>query len=151
MEKGHTKQKSMASSSTVTKAENGQSSSSSSSSSKKRGRRATTILELPQPRPHQPKERSPLTIATLRLVREKAEKRGKRTSLAVSVRHFDNTDINYNWLLPGWVAEERYVPSGRKGLGRIYKYYYDTTGHKYYSKREVLFAWKKMNIICLDP
>ncbi|KAK8350202.1 hypothetical protein V6Z12_A06G193800 [Gossypium hirsutum] len=97
------------------------------------------------------KERSPLTLATLQVVRERAEKRGKRTSLAVSVRHFDNTDINYDWLLPGWVAEERYVPSGRKGLGRIYKYYYDPTGHMYYSKREVLFAWSKMNIICLDP
>ncbi|KAG8490401.1 hypothetical protein CXB51_013712 [Gossypium anomalum] len=48
------------------------------------------------------------------------------------------------------VAEKRYVPSGREDLGRIYKYYYDPTGHMCYSKREVLFAWKQMNIIFLD-
>ncbi|MBA0868456.1 hypothetical protein Goshw_013840, partial [Gossypium schwendimanii] len=95
----------------------------------------------------QAKEQSPLTLAILKAVKEQAEKRGNRISYGVIVKYFDNTDAPYDWLLPGWVAEERYVPSSRKGLGRIYKYYYDPTGHMYYSKRVVLFARKKMNII----
>ncbi|TYH67873.1 hypothetical protein ES332_D06G219000v1 [Gossypium tomentosum] len=98
----------------------------------------------------QAKEQSPLTLATLKAVKEQVEKRGNRISHGVIVKYFDNSDAPYDWLLPGWVVEERYVPSGRKGLGRIYKYYCDPTGHMYYSKRVILFGWKKMNIICLD-
>ncbi|KAG4196358.1 hypothetical protein ERO13_A06G170533v2 [Gossypium hirsutum] len=98
----------------------------------------------------QAKEQSPLTLAKLKVVKEKVEKRGNRMSPGVVVKYFDNTDAPYDWLLPGWVAEEHYVLSGRKGLGRIYKHYYDPTGQMYYSKREVLFAWKKTNIICVD-
>nr|KJB67645.1 hypothetical protein B456_010G201800 [Gossypium raimondii] len=74
----------------------------------------------------QAKEQSPLTLATLKAVKEQVEKRGSRISHGVIVKYFDNSDAPYDWLLPGWVAEERYVPSGRKGLGRIYKVYQTT-------------------------
>ncbi|TYH14230.1 hypothetical protein ES288_A06G203800v1 [Gossypium darwinii] len=69
---------------------------------------------------------SPLTLANLKVVKEQDEKWGNRMSLSVFVKYFDNTDAPYDWLLPGWVVEERYVPSGRKGLGRIYKVYQTT-------------------------
>ncbi|MBA0811395.1 hypothetical protein Gohar_003296, partial [Gossypium harknessii] len=63
------------------------------------------------------------------------------------IQYFDNTDAPYDWLLPGWIVEERFVPSGYRGRGRIYKmmmmmivmmmvqYYYDPVGHSYRTKR----------------
>ncbi|KAG8490326.1 hypothetical protein CXB51_016063 [Gossypium anomalum] len=71
-------------------------------------------------------------------------------SLGVTVQYFDNIDAPYDWLLPGWIVEERFVPFGYRGHGRIYKYYYDPVGHSYCTKRQVLFAWEELNIICLD-
>ena len=59
------------------------------------------------------KRQSPLTIATLQIMKERADKRTDRKKPGGTVLHFDNTDHGYGWLLPGWIAEERHVPSGR--------------------------------------
>ncbi|KAL4313016.1 hypothetical protein GQ457_01G044500 [Hibiscus cannabinus] len=82
---------------------------------------------------------SPAAEATLKVVKEQTKKRAHRRTPGFTVRHFDNTFNGYDWLLSGWVAEERFVPTGRQGIGRIYKYYYDPTGLMYYTKREVMF------------
>ncbi|KAK8549500.1 hypothetical protein V6N13_027252 [Hibiscus sabdariffa] len=88
---------------------------------------------------------SPLAMATLQRIREK-ESRGKdRKKAGSSVEYFDNTDPYYSWLLAGWVAEERIVPSGR-----LYRYYYDPSAHLYRTKYEILYAWETMGLVCLD-
>ncbi|KAK8549502.1 hypothetical protein V6N13_027254 [Hibiscus sabdariffa] len=88
---------------------------------------------------------SPLAVATLQRIREK-ESRGKdRKKAGSSVEYFDNTDPYYSWLLAGWVAEERIVPSGR-----LYRYYYDPSAHLYRTKYEILYAWETMGLVCLD-
>ncbi|XP_016755189.1 uncharacterized protein [Gossypium hirsutum] len=116
----------------------GESGESSSSSRKRKWERPPPVVAATTHQ-QQAKEQSPLTLANLKVVKEQDEKWGNRMSLSVFVKYFDNTDAPYDWLLPGWVVEERYVPSGRKGLGRIYKYHYDPTSHMYYSNHEVLF------------
>ncbi|TYH14227.1 hypothetical protein ES288_A06G203500v1 [Gossypium darwinii] len=65
----------------------------------------------------------PLTLATLQAVKERAEKRGNRISPGVIVKYFDNINAPYDWLLPGWIAEEHFVSSNYKGRSRIYKVY----------------------------
>ncbi|TYI23903.1 hypothetical protein ES332_A06G197700v1 [Gossypium tomentosum] len=65
----------------------------------------------------------PLTLATLQAVKERAEKRGNRISLGVIVKYFDNIDAPYEWLLPGWIVEERFVLFDYKGCVRIYEVY----------------------------
>ncbi|KAL4290132.1 hypothetical protein GQ457_14G023990 [Hibiscus cannabinus] len=88
---------------------------------------------------------SPLAAATLQRIKEK-ESRGKdRKKAGSSVEYFDNTDSYYSWLLAGWVAEERIVPSGR-----LYRYYYDPSAHMYRTKYEILYAWETMGLVCLD-
>ncbi|PPS11321.1 hypothetical protein GOBAR_AA09312 [Gossypium barbadense] len=54
-------------------------------------------------------------------VKERAEKRGNRISLGVIVKYFDNIDAPYEWLLPGWIVEERFVLFDYKGCVRIYE------------------------------
>ncbi|XWS65995.1 hypothetical protein CRYUN_Cryun05aG0162100 [Craigia yunnanensis] len=91
------------------------------------------------------KRQSPMTIATLQIMKERADKRSDRKKPGGIVRHFDNTEHGYGWLLPGWIAEERHVPSGR-----LYRYYYDPAGRQYRTQREVLYAWAQSGMICLD-
>ncbi|KAL4368592.1 hypothetical protein GQ457_05G032250 [Hibiscus cannabinus] len=97
-----------------------------------------------------PKKLSPAAQATLKVVKERAQKRVSRRTPDVAVNYFDNTCDRYNWLLHDWIAEERFVPTGHRGAGRIYKYYYDPTGMMYYTKRDVFFAWSRSNIIYID-
>ncbi|KAK5826552.1 hypothetical protein PVK06_021476 [Gossypium arboreum] len=42
-------------------------------------------------------------------------------SLGFTVQYFGNIAAPYDWLLPGWIVEERFVPFGYRGRGRIYK------------------------------
>ncbi|KAL2950645.1 hypothetical protein AAZX31_19G001000 [Glycine max] len=57
----------------------------------------------------------------------------------------DNTSPGYQWLLPGWVAEERHMMSGR-----VYRYYYDRQGRQYRSQSEVVAAWEKIGVVLID-
>ncbi|WVZ14363.1 hypothetical protein V8G54_011929 [Vigna mungo] len=57
----------------------------------------------------------------------------------------DNTSPGYQWLLPGWVAEERHMLSGR-----VYRYYYDREGRQYRSQSEVVALWEKFGMILID-
>ncbi|GMY08536.1 Methyl-CpG-binding domain protein [Fagus crenata] len=57
----------------------------------------------------------------------------------------DNSSRGFGWLLPGWVAEERVMDSGR-----LYRYYYDPSGHLYRSRHEVINAWEDLGIVVLD-
>ncbi|KAK8488175.1 hypothetical protein V6N13_121960 [Hibiscus sabdariffa] len=98
------------------------------------------------PPPRFGQQLSPLTVATLQRIRERENQGKDRKKAGGSVHYFDNTEPRYSWLLPGWVAEERIVPSGR-----LYKYYYDPSAHLYRTKYEVLYAWETMGIVCLDP
>ncbi|KAK8675094.1 hypothetical protein V6N13_033164 [Hibiscus sabdariffa] len=38
----------------------------------------------------------------------------KKRTPDVAVKYFDNTCDRYNWLLPDWIAEERFVPTGHR-------------------------------------
>ncbi|KAG8490403.1 hypothetical protein CXB51_013702 [Gossypium anomalum] len=97
---------------------------------------------------------------TFKAVKERVEKRGNRISSGVIVKYFDNTDAPYDWLLPGWIVKERFVPSNYIGRERIYKIImmmmmivqknYDPIGHLYHGKCQVFFAWEKLNIIFHD-
>ncbi|KAG8498723.1 hypothetical protein CXB51_005047 [Gossypium anomalum] len=86
----------------------------------------------------EPKQLPPLSVATLQ--------NSNRKLPGGIVRHFDNNDPRYGWLLAGWLVEERRTPSGR-----LYRYYYDPTGRQYRIKTEVLFAWEKMGMIFIHP
>ncbi|KAL2329559.1 hypothetical protein Fmac_017140 [Flemingia macrophylla] len=59
--------------------------------------------------------------------------------------YHDMNSVGYGWLLPGWVAEERRVESGR-----IYRYYYGPDGKYYLSQKQVLEAFKQLGVIVLD-
>ncbi|KAL6128228.1 hypothetical protein ACLB2K_071584 [Fragaria x ananassa] len=45
----------------------------------------------------------------------------------------------YEWLPPGWVVQERVMPSGR-----VYRYYYDPSGFMYPKKHIAKSAYKDM-------
>ncbi|KAK8487210.1 hypothetical protein V6N13_062698 [Hibiscus sabdariffa] len=72
-------------------------------------------------KPPVPVKLSPAAQATLKVVKEQTKRRAHRRTPGFTVRHYDNTFVGYDWLLPGWVAEERFVPTGRQGTGRTYK------------------------------
>ncbi|XVE52668.1 hypothetical protein DITRI_Ditri02bG0141100 [Diplodiscus trichospermus] len=93
----------------------------------------------------EPRRRSPLTMATLQIIKNRANKRTDRRKPGSTILYYDNTDNGYGWLLPGWIAEERYMPSGR-----LYRYYYDPAGNLYRTQREVLYTWSQSGMICLD-
>ncbi|GMI72567.1 hypothetical protein HRI_000926000 [Hibiscus trionum] len=98
-----------------------------------------------------PVQLSPAAQATLKVVKEQTKRRDHRRTRGVTVRHYDRTFAGYDWLMRGWLAEERFVPTGRGGAGRIYKYYYDPTGMMYYTKRDAMYAWERINnVICID-
>ncbi|KAH1045600.1 hypothetical protein J1N35_036384 [Gossypium stocksii] len=60
-----------------------------------------------------PSQLSPLSIITLQNVRHRPYQKRNRKLPGSTVRYFDNKDPRYSWLLDGWLAEERRVPSGR--------------------------------------
>ncbi|GMI87132.1 hypothetical protein HRI_002382500 [Hibiscus trionum] len=107
--------------------------------------RASKGRSVSPPQPDFGEQWSPETLATLQKIRERQRQGKDRKKPGGSERHFDNTELRYSWLLPGWVAEERIVPSGR-----LYRYYYDPIGRQYRTKYEVLYTWERMGIICLD-
>ncbi|KAL2931512.1 Terminal nucleotidyltransferase 5C [Bienertia sinuspersici] len=57
----------------------------------------------------------------------------------------DSTSSSYSWLLLGWLAEERVVPSKR-----LYKCYYDPAGRQYRAKYEVFNQWEKVGLVVVD-
>ncbi|XP_021296079.1 uncharacterized protein LOC110425471 [Herrania umbratica] len=79
---------------------------------------------------------SPLTLATLRNIRERPHQNCHRRKPGSTVTYRDQSDYGYGWLLPGWVAEER-----RMRTGRLYRYYYDPSGRQYSTKREIQHIW----------
>ncbi|KAK7374841.1 hypothetical protein VNO80_08284 [Phaseolus coccineus] len=84
-----------------------------------------------------------MTNATISKIQSSNSQR-LHTGTAVTYR--DCTSTGYGWLLPGWVAEERRVQSGR-----IYRYYYDPNGSFYESQQKVLeFLERFWGIVVLD-
>nr|KYP64982.1 hypothetical protein KK1_019596 [Cajanus cajan] len=69
----------------------------------------------------------------------------RRLGHNTTVTFHDMTSVGYGWLLPGWVAEERRVESGR-----IYRYYYDPDGEYYPTQKKVLDAFKERGVIVVD-
>ncbi|TYI62746.1 hypothetical protein E1A91_D10G269100v1 [Gossypium mustelinum] len=92
------------------------------------------------------KQLSPLSIITLQNIKNRPYQKSNRKLPGGAVRYFDNNDPHYSWLLDGWLAEERRVPSGR-----LYRYYYDLVGRQYRTKIKVLCAWEKMGVIFIHP
>ncbi|KAB2010711.1 hypothetical protein ES319_D10G260400v1 [Gossypium barbadense] len=92
------------------------------------------------------KQLSPLSIITLQNIKNRPDQKSNRKLPGGAVRYFDNNDPRYSWLLDGWLAEERHVPSGK-----LYRYYYDLVGRQYRTKIKVLCAWEKMGVIFIHP
>ncbi|XP_019452073.1 PREDICTED: uncharacterized protein LOC109354190 [Lupinus angustifolius] len=63
---------------------------------------------------------------------------------------YDMTSKGYEWLMPGWIAEERHSMSETMKKKRVYRYYYNPTGRYYKSKKLVLQDWEKCGLILLD-
>ncbi|GLT93081.1 hypothetical protein SLE2022_108870 [Rubroshorea leprosula] len=85
---------------------------------------------------------SELSLKTI----ENIQRRCRKGLEPGTVRYMrDNRCPGYGWLLPGWLAEERVVASGR-----VYKHYYDPSGRLYRTQFEVLYAWEKAGLILLD-
>ncbi|PPD78482.1 hypothetical protein GOBAR_DD24585 [Gossypium barbadense] len=59
------------------------------------------------------KQLSPLSIITLQNIKNRPDQKSNRKLPGGAVRYFDNNDPRYSWLLDGWLAEERHVPSGK--------------------------------------
>ena len=66
--------------------------------------------EIDSKRKHESPSICELTLATLAKVSRRSRHRlHPKTKISL----FDNTARGYGWLLPGWVAEERHMESGR--------------------------------------
>ncbi|KAK0584146.1 hypothetical protein LWI29_008314 [Acer saccharum] len=74
-----------------------------------------------------------------------SRRRATSSSIRSESIFLDNNYPNYNWLLPGWLVEERHMDTGR-----IYKYFYDPVGSLYYSRAQVLNAWDQSGLVVLD-
>ncbi|CAJ1842166.1 unnamed protein product [Sphenostylis stenocarpa] len=74
-----------------------------------------------------------MTNATIQKIESSSPR--NRLRAGTTVTYHDTTSIGYGWLLPGWVAEERRVQSGR-----VYRYYYDPHGSFYESQQKVVEA-----------
>ncbi|OMO58982.1 hypothetical protein CCACVL1_25179 [Corchorus capsularis] len=62
------------------------------------------------------KHLSELAYQTWKIVKDKEKNDNRwrgRKSADNDVKYFDLTDWRYGWLLPGWLAEERRMPTGR--------------------------------------
>lgn len=55
--------------------------------------------------------RSEMTLCTASIIATQRRRGPKRTATKFTVH--DNTSPGYGWLLPGWLAEERQMDSGR--------------------------------------
>ncbi|CAO2817163.1 unnamed protein product [Amaranthus hypochondriacus] len=89
--------------------------------------------------------RTPLTMTTLENIATQGYPTTRGTAGNSSSFYHDLTSPKYTWLLPGWIAEERILSSGR-----VYKYYYDPAGRQYRFKYEVLDQWERVGLIVLD-
>ncbi|MBA0841186.1 hypothetical protein Goarm_003692, partial [Gossypium armourianum] len=47
------------------------------------------------------------------IVKERPHQRSNRKIPGGTVRHLDNNDPSYSWLMVGWLTKERHVQSGR--------------------------------------
>ncbi|GAB4827474.1 hypothetical protein Ancab_034357 [Ancistrocladus abbreviatus] len=83
----------------------------------------------------------PLNLTTLANMEERGFGSSQRMWKGTKFSIHDYTSPGYEWLLPGWLAEERIVTNGR-----LYRYYYDPAGLQYRAKYQVLDAWKKMGL-----
>jgi len=59
---------------------------------------------------HERNKFSELTNKTLSKIKHKRSKRSNNNDICT---FHDNTSPNYEWLLPGWVAKEQRMKSGR--------------------------------------
>ncbi|KAM7269848.1 hypothetical protein ACFE04_025345 [Oxalis oulophora] len=87
--------------------------------------------------------RDPLTLRTLEIVKLRYPTRRVCHDREMSLI-LDSTTEGYDWLLPGWICEERIM----KG-GRVYPLYYDPMGKMYKTKEAVDKADKPITKI--DP
>ncbi|MFQ6629377.1 hypothetical protein Gotur_007346, partial [Gossypium turneri] len=60
-----------------------------------------------------PKQLSPLSVATLQDVKDRPHQKSNKKLPGGTVRHFDNNEPRYGWLLAGWLVEKRRMLSGR--------------------------------------
>ncbi|KDP44957.1 hypothetical protein JCGZ_01457 [Jatropha curcas] len=86
---------------------------------------------------------SPETMSTLSIIENSGRRRVKCPGSMRTIH--DNTSPGYGWLLPGWLAEERIMPSGR-----IYRFYYDPSGCFYYTLNEALDKLKELGFIVIS-
>ncbi|XP_044508078.1 uncharacterized protein LOC123227370 [Mangifera indica] len=85
---------------------------------------------------------SPSARATLEKVKQRFI--GKPLKPGTRCVMLDNSFRGYGWLLPGWIAEERRMQSGR-----IYRYYYDPEGRIYKTRHEVTHAWEQNGFVVI--
>ncbi|CAL0318855.1 unnamed protein product [Lupinus luteus] len=62
----------------------------------------------------------------------------------------DMNSKGYEWLMPGWVAEERHSMTQTRKKIRVYRYYYNPMGRYYKSKKLVVQEWEKCGLILID-
>ncbi|XP_021813696.1 uncharacterized protein LOC110756564 [Prunus avium] len=121
---------------------------------------------------------SPFSMATVENVQARARRRWRQPGATSTF--FDYTSGRYSWLLPGWVVEERRMPSSRLyrnffSYDHIYilqspciclnliltlplircslssfLYYYDPSGRLYNTKYEVVHVWAQNGIILIE-
>ncbi|MBA0725246.1 hypothetical protein Golax_021844, partial [Gossypium laxum] len=55
----------------------------------------------------------PLSVTNLKVVKDQPHQRSNRKIPGCTVRHFDNNNPRYIWLMDGWLTKERRVPTDR--------------------------------------
>ncbi|MBA0711398.1 hypothetical protein Golax_010587 [Gossypium laxum] len=76
------------------------------SSGESSSRRNTRIADV------KPNQLLPLSVVTLQNVKDRPHPKSNRKLPGGTVRHFDNNDPHYSWLLAGWLTDEHRVLSG---------------------------------------
>ncbi|KAL9351693.1 hypothetical protein Peur_054373 [Populus x canadensis] len=89
-------------------------------------------------------------MTTLARIHEQNRRRAPQPGSTRS--YFDNTSSSYGWLLPGWVAEERAMESGRlyKRVHQTLELLYDhlptePRRHKSVNRKDALMKLRKHN------
>ncbi|CAL1387340.1 unnamed protein product [Linum trigynum] len=82
----------------------------------------------------------------MRIEENRARGGRPRVEGATSLFYDHTSSPRYNWLLPGWVVEERTMPTGR-----VYRIYYDPFGRAYATKSEVILAWEQAGLHVVNP
>ncbi|MBA0628994.1 hypothetical protein Godav_023619, partial [Gossypium davidsonii] len=59
------------------------------------------------------KQLSPLSVTNLPIVKDRPHQRSNMKIPGGTVRHFDNNDPSYSWLMVGSLTKERLLESGR--------------------------------------